>query len=259
MKGIHFHIKKRIISIIKSILVVSLFFAAIGFVNKKHNAKSINNLVIHLDNQFDNFFVDENDILRLIGASEGGQIMNASLSSIDLRTLERKVQREKYIKEVEIFKDLKGNIIINATQRRPVARVLNSNETDDYITWDGTILPVSDKYTSRVLLLRGDYEESLSMGNIQDSEYGEHLFKLIKFISMDDFWKAQIAEIEVLPSGEIIMQPQVTKQQIEFGKPENIEVKFRNLGIFYKKILPRKGWNYYSRVNLKYEGQIICE
>jgi cell division protein FtsQ len=257
MKGPH--VKKRIINGIKSVLILSLIFAAIGFVNKKHKAKSINNIVIHLDNQFDNFFVDENDILRLIGATEGGQIMNASLSSIDLRTLERKVRKEKYIKEVEIFKDLKGNIIINATQRRPVARVLNSNKTDDYITWDGTILPVSDKYTSRVLLLRGDHEESLSMGNIQDSEYGEHLFKLIKFISTDDFWKAQIAGIEVLPSGDINMQPQVTKQQIEFGKPENIEVKFRNLEIFYKKILPRKGWNYYTRVNLKYEGQIICE
>ncbi len=253
------HIKKRFISGVKSALVLSLIFAAIGFVNKKHKAKSINKVVIHLDNQFDNFFVDENDILRLIGASEGGEMMNASLSSIDLRTLERKVRKEKYIKEVEIFKDLKANIIINATQRRPVARVLNSDNTDDYITWDGTILPVSDKYTSRVLLLSGDHQESLSMGNIHDSEYGEQLFKLIKFISMDDFWKAQIAGIEILPSGDINMQPQVTKQQIEFGKPENIEVKFRNLEIFYKKILPRKGWNYYSRVSLKFKDQIICE
>lgn len=257
MKG--FHINKSIVRGIKSAVVLSLIFAAIGFVNKKHKAKTFNSLVIHLDNQYDNFFVDENDILRLIGASEGGQIMNASLSSIDLRTLERKVRKEKYIKEAEIYKDLKGNIIINATQRRPVARILNTDKTDDYITWDGTILPVSDKYTSRVLLLRGGYEESLSMKNIQDSEYGERLFNLIKFISMDDFWRAQIAEIEVLPSGDLNMQPQITKQQIEFGMPENIEEKFRNLEIFYKKILPRKGWNYYTRVSLKYKGQIICE
>ena len=256
MKG--FHIKKSIVNGIKSAIVLSLIFSAIGFVNKKHKAKSFSSLIIHLDNQFDNFFVDENDILRLIGASEGGQITNA-LSSIDLRTLEQKVRKEKYIKEAEIYKDLKGNIIINATQRRPVARILNINKIDDYITWDGTILPVSDKYTSRVLLIRGGQEESLSMRNIQDSEYGEHLFDLIKFISMDDFWRAQIAEIEVLPSGDLNMQPQITKQQIEFGKPENIEEKFRNLEIFYKKILPRKGWNYYTRVSLKYKGQIICE
>jgi len=257
MKG--FHVKKNIVKGIKSLMIISLIFVAIGFVNKKHKAKSFNGLIIHLDNQFDNFFVDENDILRLIGASEGGQIMNASLSSIDLRTLEQKVQKEKYIKEAEIYKDLKGNIIINATQRRPVARILNPNRKDDYITWDGTILPVSDKYTSRVLLLRGGYQESLSMGNIHDSEYGKQLFDLIKFISLDDFWRAQIAEIEVLPSGDLNMQPQITKQQIEFGMPENIEVKFRNLDIFYKKILPRKGWNYYTRVSLKYKGQIICE
>jgi cell division protein FtsQ len=35
---------------------------------------------------------------------------------------------------------------------------------------------------------------------------------------------------------------------IDFGKPVDIEEKFRNLKIFYKEILPTKGWNSYESV-----------
>ena len=29
--------------------------------------------------------------------------------------------------------------------------------------------------------------------------------------------------------------------------------------LFYKVILPTKGWNYYESVNLKYKNQIVCD
>jgi hypothetical protein len=57
----------------------------------------------------------------------------------------------------------------------------------------------------------------------------------------------------------ITIFPQVGDERIEFGKPENAEVKFKKLMIFYKEILPRTGWNKYNRVNLEYEGQIVTE
>jgi len=58
---------------------------------------------------------------------------------------------------------------------------------------------------------------------------------------------------------QITIFPQVGNERIEFGKPQNIEVKFRKLMIFYKEILPRMGWDKYNRVNLEYEGQIVAE
>jgi len=51
----------------------------------------------------------------------------------------------------------------------------------------------------------------------------------------------------------------VTGQRVEFGKAENIEEKFKKLMIFYKEILPQRGWTKYERVNLEYEGQVIAE
>jgi cell division protein FtsQ len=57
----------------------------------------------------------------------------------------------------------------------------------------------------------------------------------------------------------VTLYPQMGKQIIEFGMATDIESKFRKLKIFYKKILPVKGWNRYSKISLAYQDQIICE
>ena len=149
--------------------------------------------------------------------------------------------------------------MVNVLLRRPIARVIQFDGPDAYIAEDGAILPVSDKFSSRVLLVGGaNTKEILSTGNLVNSDY-DNLFNLVNFIKADKFWTAQIAQVEFLKNGEVKLLPQVTKQYIEFGDLNMIENKFDRLKIFYKEILPRKGWNTYSRVNVKYRDQIICE
>lgn len=50
----------------------------------------------------------------------------------------------------------------------------------------------------------------------------------------------------------------MTGQIVEFGTPVNYEDKLHKLMVFYKDILPQKGWTKYEKVNLNYEGQIIA-
>jgi cell division protein FtsQ len=85
------------------------------------------------------------------------------------------------------------------------------------------------------------------------------MMELLNFIEKDPFWKAQISQMHIDKKGNIKMYTQVSKQVVEFGKPEDIEEKFRNLKIFYKDILPTKGWNSYDRVSVKFKDQIVCE
>jgi cell division protein FtsQ len=78
-------------------------------------------------------------------------------------------------------------------------------------------------------------------------------------IRNNDFWKAQISQLDIDAHERISILPQVGDEVIEFGKPNDLESKFRKLMIYYKEILPRMGWNKYKRVNLEYEGQIVAE
>ena len=101
--------------------------------------------------------------------------------------------------------------------------------------------------------------DELVKTDLTETEEGQKIYDLLKYIQRDRFWKAQVAQLDIAEDGEIIIYPQVTKQLVEFGQAENIDSKFERLKIFYKQILPRKGWNLYKRVNLKYKDQIIAE
>ena len=114
-----------------------------------------------------------------------------------------------------------------------------------------------EKFVPRVVLISGN-TDSLTV-----QEYfvgkGKKYLELIQHIDGDDFWKAQIAELEVLKNEQVLLYPQVTKQIVEFGDAENLEWKFKKLKIFYKEVLPREGWNSYSRVNIEFGDQIIAQ
>jgi cell division protein FtsQ len=90
------------------------------------------------------------------------------------------------------------------------------------------------------------------------SEKNSDFLDLINTISEDEFWSAQITQIDVNENKEVSMIPLMGKNTIEFGKPENINAKFDKLFVFYKQILPQKIWSDFSKVSVKYEGQIVC-
>jgi cell division protein FtsQ len=159
-----------------------------------------------------------------------------------------------------MYSDLKGNLVARVELRRPVARLVRNDGPDGYIAEDGTIMPVSEKFTARVLLVTGPYvKKLLQQSDLTASEEGKQLLELITLIREDDFWNAQIAQLDVNHKGRITFLTQVGDERIEFGYAETPEVKLKKLMIFYKEILPRVGWNKYKRVNLEYEGQIVAE
>jgi cell division protein FtsQ len=187
-------------------------------------------------------------------------LKGSELREVNLKEIEKKIKSEPFIQDADIYSDLKGNVVVKAELRRPIARMVRNDGPDGYIAEDGTVMPVSEKFTSRVVLLSGAYiRELLRQHNVNDTEEGRKIMELINQIREDDFWSAQIAQLDIDSKTRIQMFSQVGDERIEFGKPENAEEKLKKLMIFYKEILPRVGWNRYERVNLEYEGQIITE
>lgn len=243
----------------KWLLASATVVVCVGLVAHKEEQKSFKRILINIENQYDNYFVDENDVMHLI--SDGGteKILGADYESLSLKSLENRIKTHKFVNSTEVFRDFKGNLFVNITQNKPIARVVRQNSPHAYISTDGKILPVSDNFTARVPLLSGPYTDKLVKQDLTETEEGLAIYELLQFIEEDPFWKAQIAQLEIDGGGDITMYPQVTKQYIEFGKAELIKQKFKKLKIFYTEILPSKGWNSYRKVNVKFQDQIICE
>jgi cell division protein FtsQ len=231
----------------------------IAFTEHKQEGNVCKDIVIELDNIHENHFMDEADVMKLV-ENTGHSVKGKSVKGIELKRIEKKIMMDKHILDAELYNDLKGNLVVNVELRRPIARIVQDDAPDAYIAEDGVVMSVSEKFTSRVVLISGVFvKRFLEDEDLNKSEEGKQVLEMIDFINSDRFWKAQIAQIDINRAGKINIYPQVTGQIVEFGKPENIEIKFRKLKIFYKEILPQRGWTKYERVNLEYEGQVVAE
>src|SRR6478735_9570470 len=252
---VKFNIKRELK--IGAALAVLFFF--IGFSERKQGMVAVKDIIIKVENSNENQFLDEQDIVDLMQLDQEN-LKGATLDRLNMKEIEKRIKTNRFVEDAELYSDLKGNLIVKAILRRPIARIVRNDGPDGYIAEDGTVMPVSDKFTTRVVLLSGSFSRLLlQTENLNKSIEGKQLMELLTIIREDEFWKAQIAQLDIDNSVRVNMFPQVGGQLIEFGKPENLELKFKKLRIFYKEILPQRGSNTYQRVNLEYEAQIIAE
>lgn len=252
-------LKWNIRSEVKIAIAVAGLFLLIAFSARRQSGVVCKNIVVELENTNENHFLEEADILKIIENS-GQTIIGKNIEEINLRTLEAKLEQDKHISNAEMFGDVKGNLTVNVTLRRPIARLIRTDGPDAYVAEDGKVMETSEKYSARIILVSGDIVRKLiSQGDLNTTEEGLALMAMIEYINKDKFWKAQVAQLDFNKSGKVFIYPQITGQVVEFGLPEDIELKFKKLLIFYKEILPQMGWTKYDRVNVEFEGQVIAE
>ena len=245
----------------KNILLYSfsgvLLLSLMTFSNVKHGNRKVEGIEIAIEEQEGIYFTDQMEVMDLVTLSQTDFVVGSELEDLKPKALEERVEANPFIKDAQVYRDIKGNVKVRVKQSKPIARVLMEGE-DRYIDTEGNILPVNARHTARVPLLETAFDFKWET-SLHESDYGTEIFNLISFIEDSEFWKAQIAQILLTMNGEVELLPQVTKQKIEFGQPEQVEEKFEKLMIFYKEILPKKGWNTYSQVSLKFENQIVCK
>ncbi|MCC9165677.1 cell division protein FtsQ/DivIB [Pontibacter harenae] len=232
--------------------------ALAGFASSRQDEKKCEKVSINIDNEYNNYFIGDKEVTALLIQNGERNLEGVPNQEIDLRSLEARVEAHKFVKEAEVFRGLDGNIHVNVKQNRPIARIIRSNQ-DVYIDKEGNTLPLSDRYTARVIpITHSALIEPLNEGFFKDTT-GLAYLSLLDYIENDAFWKAQLAQMHIDGKGKVSFLPQVGEHTIEFGRPENMEDKFKKLMIFYKEVLPYMGWDKYKRVNVEYEDQIICE
>ncbi len=187
---------------IRILAIIAVLFALIGFTERIADDATVRTVQVRLENVHENHYLDENDIFRLMDL-DLEQLKGADLSKVNFSEVEHRIRESPYVDEAELFSDLKGNLTVKVSLRRPIARMAWNNGPDAYI--------------------------------------------------------AQIAQIDLDATARATLFAQVGDERIEFGKPDDLDVKFRKLKIFYKEILPRVGWNKYDRINVEYEGQVVAE
>jgi cell division protein FtsQ len=56
-----------------------------------------------------------------------------------------------------------------------------------------------------------------------------------------------------------MLVPLLGRQKVILGSVDDLKNKFERLKIFYQEAMPYTGWNTYSTLNVKYNGQVVCK
>lgn len=166
---------------------------------------------------------------------------------LDLKKLEKSVNNHDLIQKSELFVSVDGVLKAVVKQKTPVGRVVQETGSF-YLDYEGNRMPLSENYSARVPLVFGKI----------DAVENEKLSEVLKMIYEDDFLKKNIIGVQVVSSGNLIMQNRNYDYTIDFGKIINIDRKFKNYKAFFQKAVLDSTLNNYKKINLKFTQQVVC-
>lgn len=260
---------KKFKNILVWVLIITYIVLAMSFVKERRNKILCHNINVSILDSLHNGFITVNDIEDFMHETDMN-VIGTPVTSINTKNIEEQLKKYSSVKNAEVYVTLNGEICVEIDQRNPIVRVINKRGQSYYIDQEGTVMPLSSKYSSHVLVANGNIVEHFEVNRTRDifcdnnKENWEKnrlvcdLFELSNFIYHDEFWKAQVEQIYVNDDYEFELIPRVGAHIIYLGTIDNYKEKFRNLKAFYLQGLNNVGWNKYEKINLKFDNQVIC-
>ncbi len=262
-------VKKIALITLWSLLAVGLL-VSMGFVNKEQDSLLCKSLDIHVNQDGDLYFLNTMDITRLIH-ERGDTIVRQPKATVNIVEIENALKSHENIADAKVYVTIDGKVKVEVKQRRPLLRVMTATGDSYYLDDEGKLMPLSDKYTAKVVIANGNIFESYannykrSVKEIAKEEKSrkasmlDELYAMGLFIDANPFWKAQVKQIYINEDKEMELVPLAGNQKIIFGDTTAMEEKFNKLLTFYQQGLNTTGWwNKYSTINLKFKNQIVC-
>jgi cell division protein FtsQ len=221
-----------------------IMIALVGFANSSNAKRTVGNIqIIFEDNEA--LFVDTETVENLL-IKNLNDSLNTYKYKLDLAGLERSINEHDMIKSADIYSDIKGNLGLLVTQKKPIARFYDGQFK--YIDEEGFVMPLSSKFSARVPLVFGFAKKDISQ-----------VYPLLSFIREDEFLKNHIIAIRKNAINHLV-ELEVRNQgyKVNFGQTEKFNLKFTNYKAFYLKAKEEHKLNDYKSVNLQFGNQVVC-
>ena len=193
-----------------------------------------------------NLFIKTEMVNKLLIENKN-DVRSIAKEGLDLDKLEKSITKHKMVLSANVFVSVDGVLKAVVKQKTPVGRVFDETGSF-YIDYEGNSMPLSDNFTARVPLISGEINDK----NIKK------LSEVLKVIYNDGFLRKNIIGVQVLPSGSLNMINRNYNYKLVFGRPINIDKKFKNYKAFFQKAVLDSSLIKYKIVNLKFTQQVVC-
>jgi len=242
-------------------LIVAVYVStALGVSSARRHGTGCTGLNIVVKDSLQNGFVTCGDIKSYITKEMKGF---TDSEEIDLVKIEEILDGKSAVLKSEAYMTRDGVLNIEVTQRTPVVK-FKTGEGGFYADKEGYLFPLQRHNPEGIMVvdgsvpLKADSGYKGEAGSPEEKRWLEGVLDMIGYINGHDCLPENISRLNVLGNGDLVICHDGGKERFIFGKPDNIEMKFKRIRYYYSKIVPEKGENTYSTVNVKYDGQVIC-
>jgi cell division protein FtsQ len=251
--------------IVAASVITILVFANKAEAGKKYDKPEIS---IHVNGDRDVFLTEEELIDRL----ELHRLIqeNDQVEKLNIRKMEYVISLMPEVKNVDVFKPIGNQWNIRLNLRKPIARIFNKYGQSFYMDEDGFLMNRSSLHTARVLVFSGAIKDRFSPNSLTEIINNDSLksirnlddiYRISNYVCNDPILHKMIGQVYREKNGDFVLIPIVGDQKIILGtanSDEDVKDKFDRILEFYKEAMPYEGWNKYSEISVKYEGQIVC-
>ena len=229
------------IKIIGLILLVGFLFA---FSNQRNSVRKVD-LKAPVFIGENKLFITDQTVSKLLIQNQR-PLTEQPKDIIDLNELEVALNSNSMIKKAEVFMSVEGELYTEIEQKRPIARV--SSNASYYIDDDGSYMPLSSNYTARVPLVTGNVNKASL----------ETVYEFASAVDQDEFLKKHVIEIRQNDDNTIDFRIRKSDFTVHLGTLKKLDKKINNFKAFYQKAFKDKILETYTRVDLKFDKQVIC-
>lgn len=232
-------------------IILAGYAVAILIVTHKMAAEELpGDFVVTLSNPA-NPFVTEQEVRANVVAALPEGYTAIPLNSIDLQAVENSLKSIVNIEDANVsrvYKADKAFINVEVAAMKPVARIFDNGKSY-YINRAGKRLTANYRYKVDVPVV---------MAHFTQNRPATYIIPFIDYLNSDDRFNSLVSSVEVRPDGDIIIYPMVTNCRINFGDTTLIKDKVLRIMLAYSKIIPKRGWDYYDTISVKWDGQIVA-
>nr|WP_047419183.1 cell division protein FtsQ/DivIB [Cellulophaga sp. Hel_I_12] len=231
-------------NIVKFLLLMFCIIGVYAFSNRRSGDK----VITDLDVQFadgDNLYLTTGMVNKLLIQNFQG-FANVPKEKLVLNTIEKAIQANKMVKNVQVYMTVNGTLTTKIAQRKPIGRV--EGNTIFYLDDEGKQMPLSPNHSARVPIITG---------NITGKSL-EDVFAILNHINGDDFLHKNVIGIRALYNNKYQLKIRTDNFVVNLGKAEALDQKFKKFKAFYVKGTKDKMLSTYSLVSLEYNNQVVC-
>lgn len=224
-------------------LLMSIFY-----LGERQDAPKCSRLLVEVSDYNKRQYIDTTGLYQ--------HVMNVGLNPKGLAATSKRCQEiedsalhHPMVRTAKCYSTTDGDVVLSVTQRRPVMRVQSDGEEGYYLDTDTNKMVITSQTAADVPVVTG--RVGLRMAK-------KDLYSFVMWLEDDDFWSAQVAQINVVSPSYIELVPRIGSGTIILGSLENYKQKLKKLKTLYQDGFSKFGWKDYREIDLRYKGQIVC-